>query len=447
MYTFPDKDFLLSTPTAQDLYHNHAAQMPVIDYHNHFDPAIIANDQSFHSITELWIDNDRDKWRAMLTAGVAHKGADSHAYDDWEKFEMWAATVPQTLRHPLYHWTHMELQSVFGIRQPLSPSTARDIYEQCNAQLSQPAFSARGLLRRFHVECLCTPEDPIASLSVYEQARLSAPEIRLLPVWCPDKAMNIGQPGFADYISQLEEATGVGIHSFDTLMEALGKRHELFHQAGCRIAEHNIEEFYDEPYTPSQIDTIINKALRRMQLPAHEICQYRHAFLRASAEMDQQAGWTQQFRFGATGEMHATQAMNHFFTLLHEEGRLTRTLIFGINPGSDEMIGTLLGNFEDGHEPGKIQMGLGGGLLYSLYSMKRQLNVLSSFGLLSKSVGVATSGRQLLSFSYHEYFRRILCSLFGHDVQQGILPDDPDLLVPMVENICYHNARHYFRLY
>lgn len=447
MNTFLDDNFLLSTPTAQELYHRHAAHLPIIDYHNHFDPSLIANDHSFHSITELWIDKDRDKWRAMLTAGMAPKGADCQAYSDWEKFEMWAATVPQTLRHPLYHWTHMELRSVFGIKKLLSPATAKEIYEECNAQLCQPTFTARALLRRFHVECLCIPEDPVASLSVYQQARLSAPEIKLLPVWCPDKVMNIGQPEFADYIDLLSKATGIEIRSFSTLMDALGKQHHIFHEAGCRIAEHNIEEFYDEHYTLSQINTILDKALRRMQLPTHEIFQFRHAFLRASAEMNQQAGWSQQYRFRATGEMHATHAMNHFFTLLREEGRLTRTLVFGINPGTNEMIGTLLGNFEDGRKPSRIQMGLGGGLLYSLSSMAQQLDVLSSLGLLSRSVGVATSGHQLLSFSYHEYFRRFLCALLGNDVEHGILPDDPALLAKTVEDICYNNARQYFQLY
>lgn len=467
MKQFMDENFLLETPVAQDLYHNHAANMPIIDYHCHLDPAMIANDYHFKSITELWLGGDHYKWRAMRTNGVAEKYCTGKDTSDWEKFEKWAETVPYTFRNPLYHWTHLELKTAFRITKLLGPDTAREIYDECNAKLQLPEYSARGLMRRYHVECVCTTDDPIDDLKYHQQIIDSGFEIKVLPAWRPDKAMNIDKAGYAAYVEKLAQVANVDITSFCDMISALQKRHDFFASMGCKLSDHGVEEFYDVPYTESQIETIFEKAMRGQQLSDLEIKQYKNCFLTRMAEMDADADWTQQYHYGAIrdnnslmykalgpdtgfdsiGEFATARAMSHFLDHLNTEHKLTRTILYCLNPCANEVVATMLGNFQDGSCPGKIQFGSGWWFNDQIDGMTKQLNALSVLGLLSRFVGMLTDSRSFLSYPRHEYFRRLLCNLLGNDVEKGLLPDKRDILARMVEDISYNNARRYFKFY
>lgn len=462
-----DENFLLDTAVSQELYFNHAAKQPIIDYHCHLDPRMVAEDHRFRSITELWLGGDHYKWRAMRTNGVEERFCTGKDTTDWEKFEKWAETVPYTLRNPLYHWTHLELKTAFGIDKLLCPKTAREIYDACNEQLKEDGFSARGLMRKYHVECVCTTDDPVDDLRYHEQVKEEGFEIKMIPAWRPDKAMNIEKPEFAEYIEKLAEVSGVTISSFQNLMDALEKRHEFFHNHGCRLSDHGIEEFYDDAYTDSQIAVIFEKALRGQQLSALEVRQYKHCFLARMAEMDYDSDWSQQYHYGAIrdnnsrmynllgpdtgfdsiGEFNTAKAMSRFFDELNSKGKLARTIIYTLNPCANEVVATMLGNFQDGSCPGKIQFGSGWWFNDQLDGMTRQMNALSVLGLLSRFVGMLTDSRSFLSYPRHEYFRRLLCNLLGNDVEKGLLPADMEQLGRMVEDISYNNARNYFKFY
>jgi len=469
MKKFMDENFLLETETAQDLFHNHAAKMPIIDYHCHLIPQMVAEDHKFKSITELWLGGDHYKWRAMRTNGVDERYCTGTDTTDWEKFEKWAETVPYTFRNPLYHWTHLELKTAFGITKLLSPATAKEIYDECNEKLKLPEFSARGLMRHYNVECVCTTDDPIDDLhwhKVYRETRKDGDAL-MIPAWRPDKAMNIEKEGFADYMEKLGEAAGVEVRTFNDMVDALQKRHDFFAENGGKLSDHGVEEFYDDPYTDSQIEVIFEKAMRGQHLSVEEVRQYKHAFLKVSAEMDYDAGWTQQYHYGAIrdnnsimykklgpdtgfdsiGEFNTARAMSHFLDELNSEHKLTRTILYCLNPCANEVIATMLGNFQDGSEPGKIQFGSGWWFNDQLDGMTRQMNALSVLGLLSRFVGMLTDSRSFLSYPRHEYFRRLLCNLLGNDVESGKLPDDREALGRMVEDISYNNARRYFKFY
>lgn len=466
MKQFNDADFLLETEVAKDLFHNHAAKMPIIDYHCHLVPEMVANDHKFRSITELWLGGDHYKWRAMRTNGVDEKYCTGKDTSDWEKFEKWAETVPYTFRNPLYHWTHLELKTAFGITKLLSPKTAREIYDECNEKLQQPEYTARGLMRRYNVECVCTTDDPVDDLRYHKQTRESGFEIRMIPAWRPDKAMNIEKPEFPDYVNQLGEVAGVTITTFADMVDALQKRHDYFSANGCKLSDHGIEEFYDEEYTDAEIESIFAKAMTKKELTAHEIRQYKNCFLTVMAEMDADADWTQQFHYGAIrdnntkmyeqlgpdtgfdsiGEFNTAKAMSAFLNKLSMKGKLTRTILYTLNPCANEVIATMLGNFQGGC-PGKIQFGSGWWFNDQLDGMTRQMNALSALGLLSRFVGMLTDSRSFLSYPRHEYFRRLLCNLLGNDVEKGLLPYEYDILSRMVEDISYNNARNYFKFY
>ena len=454
-----DENFLLETKTAQDLFHNHAAKMPIIDYHCHLIPEMVANDHKFKSITELWLGGDHYKWRAMRTNGVDEKYCTGKDTTDWEKFEKWAETVPYTFRNPLYHWTHLELKTAFGIDKQLSPKTAREIYDECKAKLQLPEYTARGFMRRYNVECVCTTDDPIDDLRYHKQTRESGFEIKMIPAWRPDKAMNIEKPDFADYVNKLGEVAGVDINKFQDMVDALQKRHDFFHENGCRLSDHGIEEFYDEPYTDSQIETIFEKAMRGQQLSNDEVRKYKHCILTIMAEQDYASDWTQQYHYGAIRDNNSLMydqlgpdtgfdsIMSHFLNHLNAEHKLTRTILYCLNPCANEVIATMLGNFQDGSCPGKIQFGSGWWFNDQLDGMTRQMNALSVLGLLSRFVGMLTDSRSFLSYPRHEYFRRLLCNLLGNDVEKGLLPNDQESLARMVEDISYNNARNYFKFY
>ena len=468
MKQFNDANFVLETQTAQDLYHNHAAKMPIIDYHCHLIPEMVANDHRFKSITELWLGGDHYKWRAMRTNGIDEKYCTGKDTTDWEKFEKWAETVPYTFRNPLYHWTHLELKTAFGIEKQLSPKTAREIFDECNEKLKQPEFSARGLMKHYHVECVCTTDDPVDDLHNHiEYAKHKADDDpMMIPSWRPDKAMNIEKPEFSKYVEQLAQVSGTEINKFADMVDALQKRHDFFAANGCKLSDHGIEEFYDEEYTDSQIETIFAKAMRGQQLSNEEVRQFKNCFLTVMAEMDADADWTQQFHYGAIrdnntamynqlgpdtgfdsiGEFNTAKAMSKFLNKLNMKGKLTRTILYTLNPCANEVIATMLGNFQGG-EPGKIQFGSGWWFNDQMDGMIRQMNALSVLGLLSRFVGMLTDSRSFLSYPRHEYFRRILCNILGNDVEKGLLPADMEILSRMVEDISYNNARRYFKFY
>lgn len=465
MTPFMGTDFLLQTDTARALYHQHAAKMPIIDYHCHLDPKMIAVDYRFRSLTELWLGGDHYKWRAMRANGIDERYCTGEA-SDWEKFEKWAETVPYTMRNPLYHWTHLELRTAFGIEKLLNPATAREIYETCNAQLLQPEFSARGLMRRYGVELVCTTDDPADSLEFHRAIKESGFEIRVLPAWRPDKAMAVESPeAFRQYIDRLAKAADMTIATFDDLTEALQIRHDYFAANGCRLSDHGLSVFYADPYTEAEIRSIFKKVYAGKRLTEEEIRKYKSAMLVRFGQMDWEKGWTQQFHFGALrntntrmwkavgpdtgfdsiGEGHTADTLARFLDRLEQEGKLTKTILYNLNPAANEMIATMAGNFQDGRTAGKIQFGAGWWFLDQRDGMRKQLNALSAMGLLSRFVGMLTDSRSFLSYPRHEYFRRTLCDLIGSDVEKGELPaSELDFLGQMVENICYYNAKNYF---
>ena len=471
MRQFLDDNFLLMTETAQMLYHNHAKSLPIIDYHCHLSPQMVADDHRFSSLTEIWLGGDHYKWRAMRTNGVPERYCTGKDTTDYEKFEKWVETLEYCFRNPLYHWSHLELKTAFGIDKVLNRQTAREIYDECTEKLRNEAeYSARGLMRHYNVEIVCTTDDPVDDLHFHQQYAKERrdDDARMIPAWRPDKAMAIeNAETYRAYVDRLSEVSGISIQSFDDLVDALQKRHDFFEANGCKLSDHGIEEFYDEPYTDSQIETIFSKALRGLTLSTQEVRQYKHCFLFVMAEMDHASNWTQQFHYGAIrdnnslmykqlgpdtgfdsiGEFNTARAMSSFLNELNEKGHLTRTILYTLNPCANEVIATMLGNFQDGSCPGKIQFGSGWWFNDQLDGMTRQMNALSVLGLLSRFVGMLTDSRSFLSYPRHEYFRRLLCNLLGNDVEKGLLPDDMESLARMVEDISYNNAKNYFKFY
>lgn len=469
MKTFMDENFLLQTETAQRLYHEHAAPQPIIDYHCHLAPQMIAEDHRFSGITELWLGGDHYKWRAMRSNGVPERFCTGTDTSDWEKFQKWAETVPYTLRNPLYHWTHLELRTAFGIQQVLNPSTAREIYDACNDKLlHDPSFTARGLMRRYHVETVCTTDDPIDDLHWHKQIRESGFEIKVVPAWRPDKAMTIESPAdFRDYVERLSAVSGVTINHFSDLIDALQRRHDFFAANGCRLSDHGIEEFYAEDYTDTEIERIFQQVMIGQTYPTdEEVRKFKSAMLVIFAEMDYASDWAQQFHYGAIrnnntrmmqllgpdtgfdsiGQFNTAKAMAKFLDRLAMEDKLTRTIIYNLNPADNEVVATMLGNFQDGTCPGKIQWGSGWWFLDQKDGMTKQMNALSLLGLLSRFVGMLTDSRSFLSYPRHEYFRRTLCNLLGQDIEKGEIPlSEMARVEQMVEDISYRNAKEYFK--
>lgn len=467
MKTFLDQDFLLSNDTAKELYHKHAEAMPIIDYHCHLDPKMIAEDHTFNSLTEIWLGGDHYKWRALRANGVNEKFITGES-DDWGKFLKWTETVPYTMRNPLYHWTHLELKTGFGIEQLLTPDTARTIYDTCNEKLHTPEYSARGLMRKYRVETVCTTDDPIDSLQHHQKIAQDGFEIKVLPTWRPDKATAIeNETAYNEYLQKLEVATDQEIGSYQQLVDALRKRHDFFAQNGCKLSDHGLESFPSADYTLQEIEAIFRKVrIKKEKASAEEVAKFKSALLTDLAIMDWEKGWTQQFHYGAlrnnnskmfdrigpdTGydsiaSCHVASDMAHFFDRLCRQDKLTQTILYNLNPCDNAMIATMIGNFQDGETAGKMQWGSGWWFLDQKNGIEDQLNMLSTQGLLSRFVGMLTDSRSFLSYPRHEYFRRILCNLLGKDIENGELPaSEMDFIGQMVENICYYNAKNYFQ--
>ncbi len=464
MKPFMDDDFLLQSDFAKQLYHDFAAKMPLFDYHCHISPQEIAEDRRFNNLSEIWLHGDHYKWRAMRTNGVAEHYCTGEA-SDWEKFQKWAETAPHTMRNPLYHWTHLELRKPFGINSLLSPTTAKQIWDECNQMLSQLDFSCRGIIKKANVKVICTTDDPIDDLRYHQSIQKDGFEVKVIPAWRPDKAMAIeDSKAFNVYIDQLEQAAASTIHTFDELMDALTKRHYYFHQNGCRLSDHGLETIYAQDYTIAEIRKIFSTVRAGKSASAEEISMFKSAMLYEFAVMDYSRNWTQQYHLGALrnnnlrmnatvgpdkgfdsiGDFSMAAALAKFLGKLDFEGKLTRTILYNLNPSDNEMMATMIGNFQDGVTPGKIQWGSGWWFLDQKEGMTAQINALSNMGLLSRFVGMLTDSRSFLSYSRHEYFRRILCNLIGQDVVNGELPADLKFLGSMVQDISYNNAERYF---
>lgn len=463
---FPDDHFLLDSESAQLLYHEHAALMPIIDYHCHLNPKLIAEDYRFKSITDLWLSGDHYKWRAMRANGVDEYYITGDA-DDWEKFQKWAETVPYTLRNPLYHWTHLELKTAFGITDLLSPASARSIYDRCNEILSNGQLTARGLMSHYRVESVCTTDDPIDSLDHHRAISNSDFEIKVLPTWRPDKAMAVNNPlTYRGYVEQLSRVSDVEISTLNELYAALRKRQDYFAEQGCRLADHGVCEFPYADCSEARASELFNKVYGKgLTLSGEETAQLQTAIFLELARLNAEKDWVQQFHFGALrnvnsrafrllgpdmgfdtiGDFSSAVSISRFMSRLEEEGCLAKSILYNLNPVDNMMVAAMIANFQDGSVPGKIQMGSGWWFNDHITGMEDQMNALSLQGLLSRFVGMLTDSRSFVSYPRHDYFRRVLCRLIGKDLEAGLIPyGEMERVCGMVEDICYNNAKRYF---
>jgi glucuronate isomerase len=464
-----DEDFLLESDAARELFHEHAKGQPIIDYHCHLPPDQVATNHKFRSLTEIWLEGDHYKWRAMRTNGVSEALITGGA-GDYERFEAWAATVPKTLRNPLYHWTHLELKDPFGVRDRLlSPATARGIYDQANAKLAKDEFTTQGLMRHFRVVAVCTTDDPADDLAHHKAHRATpaADVTRMYPTFRPDKSLAVEDPvAFKSYLERLEAASGTSIKNYATLVGALERRHTFFHELGCRLSDHGLETMYAEDYTQAEVDKTFARVLAGETVSRAEADRYKSALLYDLARFDNARGWTQQFHLGAIrnlnsrmqrklgpdtgfdaiGDFEVAKPLARFLDRLDTSAELAKTILYNLNPRDNELMAALIGCFQDGSVAGKMQYGSSWWFLDQLDGMERQMEALSNLGLLSRFVGMLTDSRSFLSYSRHEYFRRLLCNILGRDVVRGYLPDDRKLLGEMVRDICFRNASTYFGL-
>ena len=463
---FITDDFLLETRAARTLYHEYAAEMPIVDYHCHLQPKHVADDLRWENIAQIWLYGDHYKWRAMRSNGVPERYCTGDA-SDWEKFEKWAETVPYLLRNQLYNWTHLELKRYFGISDRLlGPDTAKGIWEECNERIKDPDFSARGLMKQSNVVLVCTTDDPADDLAAHKAiAADESFDIQVLPTWRPDKGMAVEDAAaFNAWVDRLGAAADVDIGDFDSYMSALRKRHDFFHSMGCRLSDHGLETAYGEDCTESDAAGIFKKIRGGDSLCGEDILKFKSAMLYEFGVMDHARGWVQQYHFGAmrnnntrlfkqlgpdTGfdsiiDLEIARPLSRLLDRLDSRDRLAKTILYNLNPCHNALLVTMLGNFQDGTTPGKMQHGSAWWVLDHKDGMERQIEDLSQNGLLSRFVGMLTDSRSFLSYTRHEYFRRILCNMLGNDMSKGFMPDDTELVGSMVRDICYNNAAKYF---
>ncbi len=461
---FITEDFLLQTKTAKTLYHEHAEKMPIYDYHCHIPAKQIANDHQFENLTQIWLYGDHYKWRAMRTNGINERFCTGDA-SDWEKFEKWAMTVPYTIGNPLYHWTHLELKSPFAINKLLAPDTAKEIYESCSEMLRTPEFSVRNIMRKMNVKAICTTEGPLDTLEHHKKICEDGFEIKVHTAYRPDKGLAVENvSALNEWLNKLEEVSDTEIKDFASCLEALQKRHDYFHENGCRLSDYGIETAYAADFTKSEIEQIFSKIRAGKELDESERLKFKSAMMYEFVLMDHAAGWVMQLHLGALrnnntrmlktlgpdtgfdsiGDFEIAKPLAKFLDKLDKNNKLPKTILYNLNPRDNELIATMAGNFQDGSVPGKMQYGSGWWFLDQKDGMEKQLTVLSNMGLLSRFVGMLTDSRSFLSYPRHEYFRRILCNMLGNDVEAGVIPNDLDLLGKMVEDICFNNAKDYF---
>ena len=464
MKKFLDDNFLLTNPTAERLYHDYARDMPIIDYHNHLPPDEISADINFENLTKAWLNGDHYKWRALRANGVGEEYITGDK-SDWEKFEAWAATVPYTLRNPLYHWTHLELKRYFNIDVILNRDSAGQVYEETSAMLQEKSFSVRSLLEKMKVELLCTTDDPVDSLEYHQQIRKDGWKVRVLPAFRPDKSMNVDDAvAFNNYLGLLEKSADVSVTTFSDYLKALKKRHDFFAENGCRVSDHGLEQVYAEDYSQAEINDIFDHIRSGHQLTISDNRKFKSAILVQFAEWDYEKGFVQQYHLGALrnnnsrmlktlgpdtgwdsiGDFSQASSLSRFLNRLDAENKLTKTILYNLNPADNEVFATMIGNFNDGTAAGKIQWGSSWWFMDQKDGMTRQLNTLSNMGLLSRFIGMLTDSRSFLSFPRHEYFRRLLCNLFGEEVENGELPADIEWIGKVIRDICYYNAKQFF---
>ncbi len=471
MKQFLDNNFLLNNKTAERLYHDFAKDMPIIDYHNHLPPNEVAEDKNFENITKIWLYGDHYKWRAMRINGVeeAYITGDK---TDWEKFRAWSATVPYTLRNPLYHWTHLELQRYFDVHDILNADTAKKIYDETSAKLKTKEYSVKCLLEKINVKLICTTDDPVDNLEFHKQIKketLTAGQggwnVKVLPAFRPDKAMNVDDTiTFNNYLTLLEKAANISISTFNDYLAALKNRHDYFVANNCSVSDHGLEEMYAEDYTTTEVAGIFAKIRSGGDLTLLENRKFKSAMLVTLAEWDWEKGFVQQYHLGALrnnntrmlkqlgpdtgwdsmGDFSQAKALSKFLNRLDTNNKLAKTIIYNLNPADNELFATMTGNFNDGSAAGKIQWGSSWWFLDQKDGMTKQMNTLSNMGLLSRFIGMLTDSRSFLSFPRHEYFRRLLCNLFGEEIENGELPNDIAWIGNVIQDICFNNAKNYF---
>lgn len=464
MKPFLNEHFLLETKTAQTLYHDFAKDLPIIDYHCHLPPDQIAENHQFSNLTKIWLDGDHYKWRAMRTLGIDEHFITGDA-TDYEKFENWAACVPYTLRNPLFHWTHLELQRYFDIDDLLMTNTSRQIYDKATDLLQTPEYTVRSLLQKMKVEVVCTTDDPAENLPYHDLILSENLDITVLPAFRPDRCLHIDQGAtFISYLEKLGNVSGRGIRNLTDLFGVLEERMQYFAARGCRISDHGLEKIYASPFTNEQADTILQRKLQGNALSTEDVEIYKSAVLYWLGTRYHQLGWTQQFHLGALrnanlrmgrklgpdtgfdsiGDWKQASSLGAFLNKLDETDQLAKTILYNVNPNDNPVLASMIGNFNDGSTRGKIQFGSGWWYLDQKNGMEDQMNTLSNMGILSCFIGMLTDSRSFLSFPRHEYFRRILCNLFGNDVERGELPNDIEWIGKIVGDISYYNAKEYF---
>jgi len=463
MKRFIHDDFLLTNKTASRLYHQYSEAQPIIDFHCHLSPAMIADDRQFDNLTQAWLEGDHYKWRAMRTNGIDEKYCTGKV-PDIEKFRKWAETVPATAGNPLYHWTHLELARYFGIYDLLSPATADAIYEKASGMLKTKEFSIRSMLKKFKAEVICTTDDPADSLEYHKKLR-GAFEILILPTFRPDNVIKTEDPEkFKAYIDKLGKSANREIKDFTTLIEVLDSRHEFFHQMGGRLSDHGLDRFYFAQFTAAEADKIFRKLLNGEQISDEESEKYRAAAMTELCRMNHKRGWTQQFHVGAlrnnnsrafrllgpdTGwdSIAAPQdafKISKFLNSLDDTAQLGKTILYNLNPADNEMMITMAGNFNDGTTAVKVQYGAAWWFLDQKTGMEKHIKDLAALGLMRRFIGMVTDSRSFLSYPRHEYFRRVVCNFIGKEVEKGSIPDEEELLKPIIEGISYKNAKEYF---
>jgi glucuronate isomerase len=456
-------NFLLENKYAELLYHEYAKTLPIIDYHNHLSPKAIAEDQRFENITEVWIAGDHYKWRAMRTLGINEKYITGDSSDE-EKFNHWAKTLPFTLRNPLHHWSQLELARYFNEFELLIPDNAQRIYQDTKAQIQTANFSARNLLTQMNVKVLCTTEDPIDTLEHHQQLIKSNFTVKVSTAFRPDKSILIRNPDYNDYIDLLSIAARIEISDYDDLLQALEKRISFFHDNGCRLSDHGLTHVPYKITDRVTVKKIFTKRRAGKKVSPLEEEQFQTAILLFLGEQYHKKGWVQQFHLGAMrnnntrmllqlgpdtgwdsiGNYPIAHDLSRFLDQLDTHNQLSKTILYNLNPSDNEMMATMIGNFNDGSLKGKIQWGSGWWFLDQLDGMTNQINTLSNMGLISCFIGMLTDSRSFLSFPRHEYFRRLLCNIFGNEIEKGILPNDPKWIGKIISDISFYNAKEYF---
>jgi len=454
----------LQTRTARRLYHRFAEAEPILDYHCHLPPRDIAENREFKNVFEIWLEGDHYKWRAMRANGVAERFCTGDA-DPFAKFKAWAGTVPQTLRNPLYHWTHLELARYFGIHELLNETSAARIWKKANSKLAGPDLTTQGILKRFKVAALCTTDDPVNDLRHHQKLAASGLATRVLPAFRPDRALQVDQlDRFNEWVGRLAQAADADVRDYSALLDALRRRHDYFHSQGCRLSDHGLSHCYANFPSDKAAAAIFSKARRHKAVSPEEHSQFAAALMLFFGHLDAEKGWVKQLHLGplrnnntrllrqlgpdtgydCIGDFPQAAALVAYLDRLEQENALPKTIVYNNNPADNYAFASIIGSFQDGSTPGRIQFGSGWWFLDQKEGIEWQLNALSNIGLLSRFVGMITDSRSFMSYPRHEYFRRVLCNLIGRDIENGELPNDEGLIGTMIRNICYRNARDYF---